>query len=88
MLLGNMAARKQGSYLLLGLFVIFIGLLNTTATTTTTEQIEPRPHSTADDFEEDMINITEAQSALFDRIRASKYLVNVYNLKPSESKNK
>lgn len=87
MLLGNMAARKQGSYLL-GLFVIFIGLLNATATITTTEQIEPRPHSTADDFEEDMINITEAQSALFDRIRASKYLVNVYNLKPSESKNK
>lgn len=87
MLLGNMAARKQGSCLL-GLFVIFIGLLSITATTTTTEQIEPRPHSTADDFEEDMINITEAQSALFDRIRASKYLVNVYNLKPSESKNK
>lgn len=40
------------------------------------------------DFEDSvLLNITDAQSSLYDRIRASKYLNNPYNLNESQSKN-
>lgn len=84
------------------IFVVLIKTLTTTTTTTiatttnnttsfytsdnTNKSIVLPLRTPIGELEDTYINISDAQSALYDRIKSSKYSINPYNLNASQSK--